>query len=98
MGLLAPLSRPSPGPRFALDVNRDVGVSLSGSWIAMGEAVTLGDSCFPSQSTRHRSVRLRHIVSALRRTWRSATVAPLIMDAAEKAVPCGPAPPVITAS
>jgi hypothetical protein len=72
--------------------------ALGGVSIATGEDMMLGASCFPSHKARQRSVKLRHIMSALRRMWRSETVTPLMMDAAEKVVPCGPALPVIATS
>ena len=44
------------------------------------------------------SVRLRQRLSALRRTWRSDTTEPLMMELAEWSVPCGPALPLISAN
>ena len=71
---------------------------MGGVSIATGEDIMLGASCLPSHKAKQRSVRLRHIMSALRRIWRSETVTPLMIDAAENVVPCGPALPVIATS
>lgn len=97
-GRLATLFRSSPKAMLAREYFGLSPEILGGVSIATGEDMMLGASCFPSHNAKQRSVRLRHIVSALRRMWRSETVTPLIMDAAEKVVPCGPALPVIATS
>ena len=89
--------RPSFAPKL-LRGYRMVGELMAGEFKATGDDTTLGASCLPSHSARHRSVRLRHIVSAFRRTWRSDAVTPLMIAAAENVVPCGPALPVNAAS
>ena len=54
-------------------------------------------SSLSSDSATQSSVRLRHMLSALRRTWRSAELDPPNTDAALCIVPCGPLYPVIAA-
>ena len=51
-----------------------------------------------SVRARQSSVKLRQRLSALRRTCRSGTDAPVMIELAEKRVPCGPALPVISAN
>lgn len=51
-----------------------------------------------SHKAMHNSVRLRQMLSALRRTCRSEMLAPPSIELAECRVPCGPALPVISAS
>lgn len=92
------LLKSSPNARLEREYF-DLGPEIFGGVsIAIGEDMMLGASCLPSHKAKQRSVKLRHIISALRRMWRSETVTPLIMDAAENVVPCGPALPVIATS
>lgn len=70
---------------------------MVGNFEARGDPWALTGSFLPSHSARQRSVRLRHMVSALRLMCRSDAVVLLTIEAVGKVTRDDPTPPAIDA-